>query len=426
MEAGSLGLLQPSPPLYFSALRNREFVCNPCFNISWWYRSCSIWIIELEYQIDLIPFEQFLKSFSDSVILQAYVKAYSSRDYFDAYTSCKAVMSASQHQIFWICRSTGRLCIELNRPDMPVTVSLGTERISPPPPGSMVTLHDPNRESLIVDSLGLSQWYSICSTYLTQRRTINVSARAEVKLGSIVYWPSGSRLEDTTETASATYPHFNCLGWYRSRLGRSKNNTARCNLADVINSIISLDKYHDPRRIPWLSVANYSFNEHQIVSNHENYVLVDWVEFTLQILAATRNPPDGYLFLCSPADFDSGPTSFWWPDCPACRSLDPSGASRLSTEELSSLGFPCMKVMTEVSGTYWDEAVYAAVRKFHVGKGFDPESQDIARELGYPLFAVSVPISEEFAPAEFLELLKFGLIVALALVSLFEYLDSVL
>ncbi|KAJ7755486.1 hypothetical protein B0H16DRAFT_715739 [Mycena metata] len=37
----------------------------------------------------------------------------------------------------------------------------------------------------------------------------------------------------------------------------------------------------------------------------------------------------------------------------------------------------------------WDASVYAGLRKFHRAKGFDPDSQDVARHLGYPLYQVS-------------------------------------
>ncbi|KAJ6556087.1 hypothetical protein B0H19DRAFT_1376970 [Mycena capillaripes] len=35
------------------------------------------------------------------------------------------------------------------------------------------------------------------------------------------------------------------------------------------------------------------------------------------------------------------------------------------------------------------DAVYAGLRKFHEGKRLDPESQDLARHLGYPVFQLS-------------------------------------
>ncbi|KAJ7094186.1 hypothetical protein C8R44DRAFT_718600 [Mycena epipterygia] len=39
----------------------------------------------------------------------------------------------------------------------------------------------------------------------------------------------------------------------------------------------------------------------------------------------------------------------------------------------------------------WHQSVYEALSRFYAGKGFDPNSQDIARHLGYPLYELSRP-----------------------------------
>ncbi|KAJ6474267.1 hypothetical protein C8R45DRAFT_834851 [Mycena sanguinolenta] len=151
----------------------------------------------------------------------------------------------------------------------------------------------------------------------------------------------------------------------------------------------------------WLAQANYIFNQLKITSNHHKYIpyshfqliteFVQSVGFHLEIGTTTQNPPDAYLFLCSPEDFRTGPTSFRQPNCPAYWSLDPSGSDPLSQEEASSLGFPSIKLRTTVNALRWDETVYAGLRKFDQCKGFDPEIQDIAKELGYPLYEICVP-----------------------------------
>ncbi|KAJ6540642.1 hypothetical protein B0H19DRAFT_896387, partial [Mycena capillaripes] len=67
-------------------------------------------------------------------------------------------------------------------------------------------------------------------------------------------------------------------------------------------------------------------------------------------------------------------------------SLDPSGGGRLSMEEASRIGFPSIEFSTSVHRKSWDGSVYAGLQTFHKAKGFDPESQDVAKHLGYPLF----------------------------------------
>ncbi|KAJ7153842.1 hypothetical protein C8R46DRAFT_897824, partial [Mycena filopes] len=82
---------------------------------------------------------------------------------------------------------------------------------------------------------------------------------------------------------------------------------------------------------------------------------------------------------------------------PAYWSLDPSGVERLSTEEATRLGFPPLELTTKVWGMSWDASVYDGLRQFHQAKGFNPESQDVARHLGYPLYQLSEEVDPLFA-----------------------------
>jgi hypothetical protein len=110
------------------------------------------------------------------------------------------------------------------------------------------------------------------------------------------------------------------------------------------------------------------------------------VHFNLEILGNMEEPPAGFLFLCPPEDFKTSPSSFHWPDSPAFWSLDPSGADRLTLEEATRLGFPTFHCTTELFGQSLDEGVYKGLREFHQGKGFDPYTQDLARDMKYPLY----------------------------------------
>ncbi|KAJ7229318.1 hypothetical protein B0H12DRAFT_1147998 [Mycena haematopus] len=97
----------------------------------------------------------------------------------------------------------------------------------------------------------------------------------------------------------------------------------------------------------------------------------------------------GFLYLCPEEDFRTGPSSFRWPECAAYWSLDPSGADRLSPEDSTRLGFPPIRLTTQVGGRSLDASVYDGLRQFHKAKGFDPETQDLARHLGHPLYQLS-------------------------------------
>ena len=123
------------------------------------------------------------------------------------------------------------------------------------------------------------------------------------------------------------------------------------------------------------------------------------LDFCLKCLPNTYNThePEGHLFVCPPEDFRTGPHSFQWPDYPAYWSLDPSGAAPLSTEDAKILGFLIIHIETLVYGQSWDNSVYDGLGRFHRGKGFDPESREVAIHLGYLLYELSSDVVGPFA-----------------------------
>ncbi|KAJ7027341.1 hypothetical protein C8F04DRAFT_609500 [Mycena alexandri] len=152
----------------------------------------------------------------------------------------------------------------------------------------------------------------------------------------------------------------------------------------------------------WLSQANLIFHRLQVIDNYLNYVVITGVDFEVQILPISGRPPTGYLFLCPPSAFQTGSSSLSWPDSPAYWSLDPLGVERLTAEDATRLGFPSMLLTTSVLGYSWDASVYAGLRQFHAAKGFDPDSQDVARHLGYPLYEPTGEMDVPFAHSKLL------------------------
>ncbi|KAJ7134144.1 hypothetical protein C8R46DRAFT_650586 [Mycena filopes] len=135
--------------------------------------------------------------------------------------------------------------------------------------------------------------------------------------------------------------------------------------------------------------------------SHSSPFLVESITFVLGIDDhPTESPPPGYLFLRPSKNFQTGPISFRWPECPAYWSLDPLGTERLTAEEATRLGFPAMQMSTSIEGKFWKAGVYAGLRQFHAAKGFDPDGQDVARHLGYPLHELC---SENDAPSVHVE-----------------------
>ncbi|KAJ7229322.1 hypothetical protein B0H12DRAFT_1148028, partial [Mycena haematopus] len=117
------------------------------------------------------------------------------------------------------------------------------------------------------------------------------------------------------------------------------------------------------------------------------------------------DPPTGFLFLCPEEDIRIGPSSFRWPECAAYWCLDPFGVDRLTALEATRLGFPSLQLTATATGDSWDASVYDGLRQFHLAKGFDPESQDLARHLGWPIYQLS---GELDAPCAHLDGETFG------------------
>ncbi|KAJ6464392.1 hypothetical protein C8R45DRAFT_1023895 [Mycena sanguinolenta] len=150
----------------------------------------------------------------------------------------------------------------------------------------------------------------------------------------------------------------------------------------------------------WLAHANHIFTQLQALSDLSDFFCPYEVAFYLAVdrSGCTHfNQPRGYLFVCPPEDFRAGGNSFRWPDCPVYWSFDPSGVYRLSPEAAKTLGFPEIRIRSRIDAKSWDSSIYKGLQRFHQGKGFDPDSQDLARHLGYPLFE---PSSDKTAPVE--------------------------
>jgi len=146
----------------------------------------------------------------------------------------------------------------------------------------------------------------------------------------------------------------------------------------------------------WPVQASHIFGRLGITSDFEDYVVVNTLYFEF-VISATTTALKGFLFLCPAKDFQTGPASFAWPECPAYWSLDPLGVERLSTKDVTDLGFPSIRLSMRIEGISWDTSIYAGIRQFHEDKGFDPDTQDVARYLGHPLYQLSAELNVPFA-----------------------------
>ncbi|KAF7346963.1 hypothetical protein MVEN_01449000 [Mycena venus] len=352
---------------------------------------------------DLVPFQHFVDLHQYSLFLTLYLYVYCSmefvqaaRDYLSSPSGLQPLLVKSQTDCtVWIRRSTGSLCVDLMRPGN--TFDFSDYELSAWPP-SMPRLSPSTTLASVMDTLAVEQYHGICRLYSTLWRPILISTSMEVHLGVVIYLPSGTQFEDSVEIAFLRNADENLPQWesYGGRLGQvTEEGWTRFSSADVCNSILTLRRIRMGQ--PWLSQASYIFNCLKVTSNFEDYALLDIIQFQIIISANTGTPPAGFLFLCPQDDFQTRPSSYCWPEYPAYWSLDPSGDERLITEDAIRLGFPSLQLRTVVWLRSWDTAIYAGLRLVHQAKGFDPDSQEIAEHIGYPLYQFSNETEPLFA-----------------------------
>ncbi|KAJ7716407.1 hypothetical protein B0H14DRAFT_3012889 [Mycena olivaceomarginata] len=277
--------------------------------------------------------------------------------------------------VTWIRRSTGRLCVGLDSSNRQSYWDLGKLPMDRPLP--QISSLGPNRESAVVSSLSYGRYYSICDAYLAGKICFTI------RLGAIVLW-AGEK-----EIAWIPTLMFKNPGWQHEHAEIMNNGWTRIDSSAAHNSNISLTLTSRYEIGCWLSQANYVFSQASITENHEDYCLVDTVEYsvTLEFLPLDKIIPEGYLFLCPLANLQSEHGTFVQPTkSHTYWSLDPDGSERLSPEEASAHGFPSVNLNWGIFYKSLDEFAYTGLDEFHTGKGFNPNSQDIARHLGYPLY----------------------------------------
>ncbi|KAF7352136.1 Kinase-like protein [Mycena venus] len=361
---------------------------------------------------ELIPFQQFLDRFRHSPILTAYIHAYSTTEWNETREYCYSSGVIDCHNSsFWV-RPTGQLCLDLVRNAEPETdfeaVDL-MDFIFPRIEGlSLDSLDASSAEAEVISSSGLNDYLQICSQPpIAQFWTLSVSTRLPMCPGSIIFhstWQPEAFFKITGPPSIEG--DFKISRWYMPTTSKSQGEV-------MDNSWIR----HDSRRIPssfqveinlphkgdvWLAQANHFFAQCQITSHFQYYVFIEAINFSIRCLPNPCNDhePQGYLFLCPPKDFRSGPVSFQWPTLPAYWSLDPSGATPLSNKDATTLGFPMIHIGTFLRGSSWNKSVYEGLHKFHRGKGFNPESPDVAIYLGSPLYELSGEVVGPFACEE--------------------------
>ncbi|KAF7353250.1 hypothetical protein MSAN_01512800 [Mycena sanguinolenta] len=348
---------------------------------------------------ELIPYAQFFDCFQHSPILTAYIIGY-----------CP-IIKATEHQeathyVFnvspkspkrynfpgWIRPSTGKLCLDLaqGEPETNLGIFWSNSRILHL---DNLSLDAPDSEDMIISSLSEDQYHKLCcESPIAQFHYFQVSTEYPVGVG--IFRTDSQYAACVRITEPLQFLLEEELNWYNygnapdDLLPNSYDSSQTSSLGLELHVSFSLHELE----MAWLAQGNHIFTELEKVTDAEDYVCVYGAEFILRT-PYKHDIPEGYLFVCPSQDFRTGNevhvNLYQWPACPAYWSLDPSGADRLSTEDARNLGFPAIHIETVMEGLSWDRSVYQGLRRFHEGKGFDPNSEEVARWLGYPLYEVS-------------------------------------
>ncbi|KAJ7850991.1 hypothetical protein B0H13DRAFT_51929 [Mycena leptocephala] len=308
----------------------------------------------------------------------------------------------------WIRRSSRRLCLgDLITHD---GVGFGysyLKDVSGWTPGPealrIMSSEGSNHETMVISSLSLSQYHAFCSTYEGNSPTCqSVSAHTSAALGEVIACgPTPPDVASFVNIASLSpgaaldvefqewRPKY---GDVPSKMDNSWNAYSSFDILRV-GSISTEFKIDYDTQDAWFCQANHIFDSLGIQSSYENYVLVDSISVSVTF-SNVPHCPEGILMLCPVDDLRTGPYSIQWPKCAAYWSVDPHGFQPLTTEAATRLGFPSIELHMDIRGTSWQTSAYAGLRKFYQGKGFNPNSQDVARHLGEPLYQVAPPKSE--------------------------------
>ncbi|KAJ6459474.1 hypothetical protein C8R47DRAFT_1226611 [Mycena vitilis] len=365
------------------------------------------------FHSDLVPLSRFTARYQDSPILRVYISGCLNTQFHDVWTyildTLPDLASRDMYLTYWFRASAGLLSVDFASSDNNPDESVSFLHAPRPSFGTILSLNSPGDvEVRVIDSLTLGMYHQLCCV-LSRHRKLSYSGQSILNLGALIFCFPSKELQDVVEFASSSGLSLSPGAVYlfdtRVPIPEHKIKLVRDAWRYDSNDIFGNALHHlfyrlfyrlnDPET--WLSQANHIFRDANITSGFENYAFIAGVSFDLDISTPSLDPPKGFLFLSLAEHFQVGPSSFKWPDCPAYWSLDPSGIDRLSTEDATRLGFPSIELSIRISLSSWDASIYAGLRQFHQAKGFDPDSQDVARHLGHPLYQLVNKTDAPFA-----------------------------
>ncbi|KAF7330737.1 hypothetical protein MSAN_02446300 [Mycena sanguinolenta] len=276
----------------------------------------------------------------------------------------------------WIRPSTGELCLDLVQGGAATSFELPWWQVHILRVEN-ISLDSPDSEDMIISSLREDQYHKLCSGYpIARSQWFQVST--EHLVGPGIFTVDSQHRTCLRITEPLILPEEE-LYWvrYERVLGElMPNSWIRYDSRRISTLKFELQLLFSSYEIQkaWLAQANHIFAELQERKHVEDYVCVDDIRFTLRCLPMTNKSPidpEGYLF---PVQHIGVSTHLV--------------LLASSSKDARILGFPAIHIETVMAGRSWDQSVYKGLRRFHEGKELDPESREVASQLGYPLYDV--------------------------------------
>ncbi|KAK7057836.1 hypothetical protein R3P38DRAFT_3169340 [Favolaschia claudopus] len=231
-------------------------------------------------------------------------------------------------------------------------------------PGTVIGLRLPLHESLTVKEIQLSLLDKYTSGDVKEVAFLHEGCSLTLSIGG-----QGSMMQN---------------GWIRAKIPRYIGTRIARSIQTHLRTYV-----HSARAL-LASQAAYISNHTQNYSPLNFYFMVTFISVGFTLMPTQERTRLGgrvSLFLPPAKDYlSSDGTRLQYSNQAPYWSFHPSGDSPLAPEEAATLGLPLVETKILIIGIYYSPQFYESIAQFYRHQGFDPTSQDVAREMRYPLY----------------------------------------
>ncbi|KAK7033807.1 hypothetical protein R3P38DRAFT_3185713 [Favolaschia claudopus] len=231
-------------------------------------------------------------------------------------------------------------------------------------PGSVIGLRLPLHEKLTVKDIQLSLLDQYASRDVKEVAFLHEGCSLTLSIGG-----QGSMMQN---------------GWIRAKIPQYIGTRIARSIQTHLKTYV-----HSARAL-LASQAAYISNHTQNYSPLNFYFMVTFISIGFALMPTRKRTRLGgrvSLFLPPAKDYlSSDGTRLQYSNQAPYWSFHPSGDSPLAPEEAATLGLPSVETKILIIGIYYSPQFYESIAQFYRHKGFGPASQDVAREMVYPLY----------------------------------------